>query len=269
MIRLVATDIDGTFLDDQHQFNQVRFQNQLKAMQAQKTEFVVASGNQLAHCLEVFENIQGPISYVVEDGALVIYRNQVVDEHPIKANLLPDLLDYLLNTPALAGVKVILSSTNQAFTNMMPKTTEFNDSTYFYQHLTHFDKLSDVKDSIYKLDIHWVDTDDITLQANQVKQDLSSDFDSVLSGFNGIDITMPHISKAYGLQRLVDDLKINPAEALAFGDTQNDAAMLKWANYGYAMQNATKEAKAATKLVTADDNNHEGVLNTIDQLVLN
>lgn len=56
-------------------------------------------------------------------------------------------------------------------------------------------------------------------------------------------------------------------ETMAFGDTQNDEAMLQHARLGYAMKNAEPEAKKATKLITKLDNNHSGVLDMIERLL--
>jgi hydroxymethylpyrimidine pyrophosphatase-like HAD family hydrolase len=56
-------------------------------------------------------------------------------------------------------------------------------------------------------------------------------------------------------------------ETMAFGDTQNDEAMLKHARLGYAMKNAEQEALDATDLITPLDNNDSGVLDMIDRVL--
>ncbi|WP_229564609.1 HAD hydrolase family protein [Pediococcus pentosaceus] len=58
-IQLIASDIDGTFLNDQQDFDHQRFQAQLDKLNERKIKFVVASGNQMAHCQEVFAGIKG------------------------------------------------------------------------------------------------------------------------------------------------------------------------------------------------------------------
>lgn len=44
-VAIIATDLDGTFLRDDHQFDHPRFQAQLDQMNAQGQHFVVAETN--------------------------------------------------------------------------------------------------------------------------------------------------------------------------------------------------------------------------------
>ncbi|KLD57488.1 hypothetical protein WP50_33450 [Lactiplantibacillus plantarum] len=67
-VAIIATDLDGTFLRDDHQFDHHRFHDQMDQMNAQGQHFVVASGNQLQHCIDVFDGINGELTYVAENG---------------------------------------------------------------------------------------------------------------------------------------------------------------------------------------------------------
>lgn len=266
-IRLIASDIDGTFLNDQREFDRSRFQAQLDELSRRQIKFVVASGNQLAHCQEVFEGIEGDLTFVAEDGALTVEQGKVLDDNPIKPALLRDALDYLMSTPEFAEAKLILSTRQQAFTNMVPSDADWKDSAYFYQHLTPVAKLTAVNEPIYKIDIHWSGLTDVRPQAEQLQNALGDDLGCVMSGLGGMDVTMPHVTKAYGLAQLQNLWQISMDETMAFGDTQNDEAMLQHARLGYAMKNAEPEAKKATKLITKLDNNHSGVLDMIERLL--
>ncbi|MCZ3392775.1 HAD hydrolase family protein, partial [Enterococcus faecium] len=132
---------------------------------------------------------------------------------------------------------------------------------------TAVDHFKDITDPIYKIDTHWTNLEDVREQAAMLKRDLGGDLGSVMSGFNGIDITMPHVTKAYGLQQLQELWKVSMDETMVFGDTQNDEAMLKHARLGYAMKNAEQEALDATDLITPLDNNDSGVLDMIDRVL--
>lgn len=44
-IKVIATDMDGTFLDDKGSYDKERFRQILDAMAARDMHFVVASGN--------------------------------------------------------------------------------------------------------------------------------------------------------------------------------------------------------------------------------
>ncbi|MES9688986.1 HAD hydrolase family protein, partial [Bacillus sp. JJ353] len=44
-IKLIAVDMDGTFLDDEIKYNKERFMKQYRELKARGIKFVVASGN--------------------------------------------------------------------------------------------------------------------------------------------------------------------------------------------------------------------------------
>ena len=81
---------------------------------------------------------------------------------------------------------------------------------------------------------------------------------AVSSGLQNLEITAPEASKGAALVWLCDHLGIDVADAVAFGDALNDAAMLQAAGDGVAMLNATDEAKAQANHVTAFDHNAGG-----------
>ncbi len=56
-IKLIAVDMDGTFLSDQKTYNRERFMAQYQQMKAQGIRFVVASGNQYYQLISFFPEI--------------------------------------------------------------------------------------------------------------------------------------------------------------------------------------------------------------------
>jgi len=60
-----------------------------------------------------------------------------------------------------------------------------------------------------------------------------------------LEVSALGVSKATTLARLAMSWGISPAEVVAFGDMPNDVDMLRWAGTGYAMANAHPEVLAA------------------------
>ena len=58
------------------------------------------------------------------------------------------------------------------------------------------------------------------------------------------------MSKASGIQLLLDKLNISKDEAIAFGDADNDIEMLQTVGLGVAMENGTENAKKHADLIT-------------------
>ena len=62
-IKLIAVDMDGTFLSDQKTYNRERFMAQYQQMKAQGIRFVVASGNQYYQLISFFPEIANEIAF--------------------------------------------------------------------------------------------------------------------------------------------------------------------------------------------------------------
>ncbi len=81
-----------------------------------------------------------------------------------------------------------------------------------------------------------------------------------------IEIAAAGVSKATGLARLCDELKIDGSEVMAFGDMPNDLPMLRFAGRAIAVANAHPEVLAAAHEVTAS-NDEDGVALRIEALL--
>ncbi len=76
------------------------------------------------------------------------------------------------------------------------------------------------------------------------------------SGLPFVEVAAALVTKAMAVAELAADLGVDQREVAAFGDYHNDVSMLRWAGRGYAMGNATDDAKAAADHVigtNADD----------------
>lgn len=74
-IKIIAVDMDGTFLDDQMSFDRKRFSSQYSQLKNNGIKFVVASGNQYYQLITYFPEIAHEIAFVAENGAYVSNEN--------------------------------------------------------------------------------------------------------------------------------------------------------------------------------------------------
>ena len=74
--------------------------------------------------------------------------------------------------------------------------------------------------------------------------------------------------KGNALSGLCDKLGITADEAMTFGDASNDATMLEFAKYSFAMENGDEICKKAAKL-PAPSNAEDGVAVMVEKYVLN
>ena len=59
MIKLIATDMDGTWLKENKTYDKELFEKEFQIMQDRDIKFVVASGNQYENIFHVFQIIIG------------------------------------------------------------------------------------------------------------------------------------------------------------------------------------------------------------------
>lgn len=88
----------------------------------------------------------------------------------------------------------------------------------------------------------------------------------VYPGDDFVDVHKKGIDKASALSFLAKRRGIRPEEIMAFGNTENDVPMLRYAGVSYAVANADAIAKEAAGRICAS-NEEDGVAKVIAELV--
>lgn len=93
------------------------------------------------------------------------------------------------------------------------------------------------------------------ISLDEVKRDLEPDFSVTAMSYDradvGGEIGIAGISKAYGMQMLLDKTGVKRENVIAFGDGPNDFEMIEFAGIGVAMGNASEDLKRRADMVTA------------------
>lgn len=85
------------------------------------------------------------------------------------------------------------------------------------------------------------------------------------SGAAFVEVTAPQANKGDAVRLLCEELGVDRAETIAFGDHANDLGMLTWAGTGYAMAGADPRVVDAAD-VTAPSNADHGVAQVLTHL---
>ncbi|WP_333850430.1 Cof-type HAD-IIB family hydrolase [Leclercia sp.] len=263
-VKVIVTDMDGTFLDDAKQYDRDRFQAQFQQLQARNIEFVVASGNQYYQLISFFPELKSQISFVAENGALVFDHGEQIFHGELTKHESQIVIGELLKDTSLNFVACGLESAYvsdqapDAFVALMSK---------HYHRLQRVSDYRDIDDVLFKFSLNLPDSD-IPNLIDALHVSLDGIMKPVTSGFGFVDLIIPGLHKANGLSRLLKRWHISPQACVAIGDSGNDAEMLKFAHYSFAMGNAGESIKAITRYQT-DDNNHQGALNVIQAVLDN
>ena len=144
------------------------------------------------------------------------------------------------------------------------------DEAFLNNYTAHFnikfvDSINDIEDDIFKITV--CDPTDPVKDCIHGPLSCFKRFEVKPSGDCWIDINKKGQSKADSIIFLQNKFHISKEETMVFGDSDNDLAMFKQADYSFAMKNADDFIKKNAHYVTLDDNEHDGVMKTIQKML--
>ena len=92
MIKLIATDMDGTLLDENGHLPE-GFIDILDRIKAKNIKLVVASGRPYYTLQTNFGPIGRYLSFICENGAIVVDNNKIIYESIIDSNVVTDIIN--------------------------------------------------------------------------------------------------------------------------------------------------------------------------------
>lgn len=271
-IKLVAFDMDGTFLNDQNTYNHQRFSEILTKLKAKGIHVVSASGSQYQRLQDQFTDFQHQMDFVSQNGAVVYGAGKplLVQAMPREAvtKTLSSIQEQFDKTDIAEHLVVGVKS---AYVDNKISKVAWDLTYHYYNHLLKIPDLSTVtperiQDQITSIGVTFgehVNFDNkITVLQNLLPEGLASQ----TTGFNTQLISEESVNKASGLLELQKTYNIANDEMMTFGDDENDIPMLSLTPHSYAMENAKQSVKDVAKNVTGN-NNDEGVLNVMETLI--
>lgn len=99
----------------------------------------------------------------------------------------------------------------------------------------------------------------------KLDKDMLANFDVARTGDTSLEFVSRKYNKGLMLQKLCELLHINKQEVMAFGDAENDLALLQSVGYGIAMDNAMDILKQYACYITKA-NDEDGVAFVLDQI---
>ncbi|RDB56443.1 Cof-type HAD-IIB family hydrolase [Paraeggerthella sp.] len=243
MIKLIASDMDGTFLDGSERVPEGSYDLILRLRDA-GIQFVASSGRRFDTLHELFEPVADCMDFVASNGAQVIVGGELVDlevfSHAAVRRLarIVDLFDtmhlalfdetssYLLDDEARFEREVDKNLPNPTRVLAVPSPTT-----------------SILKASVYC-------DEDVMDMAYILTRELDDDFVFAPSGRKWIDVMQRGVSKATGIQQVLDAHGLAANQMMAFGDSMNDYEILRMAGQSVAMGNGRSAIKQiASKII--------------------
>ena len=235
MIKLIASDLDGTLLQNGAQELTPRAIELIHELTQRGVRFVAASGRQYDNERRLFSPIKDEIPYIAENGSLCIHQGQVISRGVIPDDLAYRIMDEVKKEP---GYEILVSREDSCFIE--------DSSPEFVDHIVNVmknttrivDDVRTLKGPFLKIATANMVSHDVSSYLKHLQNTYSPALKVVTSGNIWIDFIVPGYNKGTALQKLMDLFHIKPEECMAFGDQYNDIEMLELVGQGYAMSNA-------------------------------
>ncbi len=257
-VRLVVADMDGTLLTPQGQVPE-GFWSLLDRMRDRGITFVPASGRQYYTLEGLFARSPDGISYIAENGNLVVHDGRFQPGRLLDPRLAGDIVRVSRDAAQHRNLGLVVCGVQGGYAERDDPTFVDEFSKYYYR-LTTLDDLLTVDDDILKVAVF--DADGAAESARDIYSAFADRCQVVVSGPKWIDLMAPGIDKGVGLRMLQDDLNVTPAQTVVFGDYLNDLQMLDAADWSFAMADAHPQVLDRARY-RAPANADQGVLTVL------
>jgi len=259
-IRLIASDMDGTLLDEDGAVP-ARFWPLLERILSAGILFSPASGRQYQTLQAVFGDRDGLV-YIAENGTNVVRDGVSIARQPVVGSIIAPVVEWVRAQAATgADLGIVVCGAGSAYIERVDEDFLAQVRPY-YAALTTVDDvtIAAAGDDVLKLAIF--DAGRAESRTGPAVRALGLPADVVISGTNWVDIMRPGVNKGTALIHLQQHLGISREQTMAFGDFLNDAEMLDAAGHSYAVANAHPSIRARARH-QAPSNHDEGVITSI------
>ena len=285
MIKLIASDMDGTLLNSDHKIPKENIEL-IKFAQKNGIQFVVATGRAYYEALPALNNENIKCDVISFNGGIIYDKNgNIINITPMK---LKDLY-YTIEILKSLEISYQLYTKNTIYTNSIETDItayidliRANGEEPNEQHLR--------QEARNRLALGYItEVNNIELYLNQENNPaikvigISNDLEKLKhatellsgndnisvtsSGANNVEIMDKKATKGEALKIVADIHDINLRNAIAIGDNLNDQAMLDIVEYSIAMKNGNKELQKTSKFITEKTNSEAGVADSVMKLL--
>ncbi|MFD2629782.1 Cof-type HAD-IIB family hydrolase [Oceanobacillus kapialis] len=283
-MKLIATDLDGTLLNEEGKVSQKNAEAIKKA-----TDFgiqvVVATGRSYEAASKPLQEVGITAPVICLNGANTYSKNkELLREAPLGRETAKDVQKHCEEENIyfeLFTNEGVYSTSREKFIQVMidilksanPDMTEDeirvgaehrfqNEEVQFIDHYATLFERDDL--TVYK--ILAFSLDDKKLKDLFINLDVNPDLAITSSGEVNLEFNHPDAQKGIALEALAKSMGINMDEVMTLGDNFNDVSMLTMAGRGVAMGNAVEEIKALCKYTTKSNEEH-GVAYAIEEML--
>lgn len=263
MIRLIASDIDGTMVPDSSDTIHPGYFDAVRELKKKGITFCACSGRQFHSMQQLLAPVADDIYFITENGTLVRTKDRVLHRWAVD----PDQYEALLkDIRAIEGASAVVSFPEVSYVDSGEDSRVFTflRDSYRYAIENVPDLMALPHDNVLKITIYCENCE--TACADLVKSHWGRELKMAASGTQWIDICSPDAGKGAALAFLQDYLGCKKEETMYFGDNMNDLPAFAVAGIAATVANARQEVKEKADLIAASYS-ELGVLKELRRLI--
>lgn len=243
LIRLIASDMDGTLLDEHSEVPPETY-DLILALREKGVHFAASSGRRFDRLCQFFAPVRDKMDFVAANGAQVYADGELVDREVFSHLGIRRLAKTVgkfesLHMALFDDEKSFLLDDEDKFVREIDKDLPNAERIWYLPG----PDVSILKISIYCEDGHVMD------YAYALSRELGDEFLFAPSGTHWIDALQRGVNKATGIEQVMAHHGITRDEVMAFGDSMNDYEIIRFVGTGCAMANGRPALKAVANRV--------------------
>lgn len=243
LIRLIASDMDGTLLDEHGEVPPETY-DLILALREKGVHFAASSGRRFDRLCQFFAPVRDKMDFVAANGAQVYVDGELVDREVFSHLGIRRLAKTVgkfesLHMALFDDEKSFLLDDEDKFVREIDKDLPNAERIWYLPG----PDVSILKISIYCEDGHVMD------YAYALSRELGDEFLFAPSGTHWIDALQRGVNKATGIEQVMAYHGITRDEVMAFGDSMNDYEIIRFVGTGCAMANGRPALKAVANRV--------------------
>lgn len=243
LIRLIASDMDGTLLDEHSEVSPETY-DLILALREKGVHFAASSGRRFDRLCQFFAPVRDKMDFVAANGAQVYVDGELVDREVFSHLGIRRLAKTVgkfesLHMALFDDEKSFLLDDEDKFVREIDKDLPNAERIWYLPG----PDVSILKISIYCEDGHVMD------YAYALSRELGDKFLFAPSGTHWIDALQRGVNKATGIEQVMAHHGITRDEVMAFGDSMNDYEIIRFVGTGCAMANGRPALKAVANRV--------------------
>jgi len=267
LVTMIATDLDGTLLDSHKQVSE-ETRKVLRELKNRGILFGIASGRPVESGQIIVHDwgLENDISFLIgmNGGALYDMRTKAKHKYyPLSGDKILEIMEHFKDMDVI--FQCMLG--NDRFVSKSTEKTRAH-AKLFCEHEHEVDLQEFLPGREIDKLILFLDPELMPAVRHRATTFSDPAYTSMQTADNLYEYMDPRINKGFGIEKACKHYGITPDHVVAFGDAENDEAMIETVGLGVAMANASDELKKIADVVLKETNDQDGLAHFVENVVL-